>query len=631
MPLIFIRTLFIAALAATLVRAQGPAPPMPAGTNVLVGRVVEVGTGAPVGGAIVTLTGQFDASGKPVPANPTVRGAEPPPSVNVMTTASGYFVFRNLPAGLFTTATRAFGYMNTDFPPTLIEIQNSQKPTEVQLQVWKYAAIGGRVLDERGEPVTGIVVNALRRVASGSGVLLRRVGSALTDDRGEYRIAQLGPGDFVAAVLSTTTTLPENVAASLDPSPANRSAFSAAMDEIRQGGLFRTYGCPICFGNGNEGHHVGGFVLQRAGPPLPPAPDGRPLGFANTFYPGTSRQTEANAVSLGSGESRADLDLVLRLAPTVTVSGVLTGPDGPMGHVVTTLAPPDADLNDLDPAGVATAMTDARGAFVFLGIVPGDYRLSAALLRVTNEATGEGRPIWASQPVNVSETGVAGLSLAMQPGVRMNGRIDFKGSSTVTSRPSQRQVISLQPLSAVTWRTLPAVVQADATFRSAGDPPGRYTLNASSPPGWFWQTTSLAGQPVLDEVIELTSSELSGLVLTFGPTTNRVSGRVTDSSGAPDPDAAVIMFPADSNGWREGIFTARRERKVNASSAGSYDIATLAPGEYYIAAIGTTSALNWQDPQFLERLIPGAARVTLGVEDQKNIALRTTTVSGRNR
>ena len=60
-----LRTLLVAALSSTLVQAQGPAPPMPAGTNVLVGRVVEVGTDAPVGGAIVTLTGHFDAAGKP--------------------------------------------------------------------------------------------------------------------------------------------------------------------------------------------------------------------------------------------------------------------------------------------------------------------------------------------------------------------------------------------------------------------------------------------------------------------------------------------------------------------------------------------------------------------------------------
>ena len=79
-----------------------------------------------------------------------------------------------------------------------------------------------------------------------------------------------------------------------------------------------------------------------------PAPDGRPLGFANTFYPGTSRAREAIVVPLGSGESRTDLDLSVRLTPTVTVAGVLTGPDGPMKHMTLSLVPPGTDLDDFE-------------------------------------------------------------------------------------------------------------------------------------------------------------------------------------------------------------------------------------------------------------------------------------------
>ena len=129
-------------------------------------------------------------------------------------------------------------------------------------------------------------------------------------------------------------------------------------------------------------------------------------------------------------------------------------------------------------------------------------------------------------------------------------------------------------------------------------------------------------------MIELASSEVSGLVLTFGQTTNRVSGRVSDGSGAPDPEAAVIVFPADSSAWRESIFTGRRTRKANATSAGSYDVATFAPGDYYVAAVATRQALDWQNPAFLERLIAGATRVTLGAEDQKTVPLRTHRTAG---
>jgi hypothetical protein len=63
---------------------------MPEGSNVLLGRVVETGTSAPVGGAIVTLVGHFDASGRPTPlAQATTIGQDVLPSLNVMTTPDG--------------------------------------------------------------------------------------------------------------------------------------------------------------------------------------------------------------------------------------------------------------------------------------------------------------------------------------------------------------------------------------------------------------------------------------------------------------------------------------------------------------------------------------------------------------
>ena len=80
--------------------------------------------------------------------------------------------------------------------------------------------------------------------------------------------------------------------------------------------------------------------------------------------------------------------------------------------------------------------------------MPGEYTLSSSLARIINEMTGEGRTLWASQSLNVGDTGIAGLTLTMQPGVRMSGRVEFRSASGVTNQPSQRQVITLQPIRA---------------------------------------------------------------------------------------------------------------------------------------------------------------------------------------
>jgi hypothetical protein len=398
--------------------------------------------------------------------------------------------------------------------------------------------------------------------------------------------------------------------------------------DLIQSGFARTYGCSTCVSNSNDGDHVGGFVLQRPGLQLPPAPDGRLLGFANTFYPGASRPAEAASIALASGESRTAIDFVVRLAPTVTVSGRVDGPSGPMAHLALSLLPAGGSIDDFARTGSATAITNAAGEFSFLALLPGEYTLSSTLALIINESMGEGQSLWASQALSVGEKGIANLTITMQPGLPMSGRVEFRSTSGTTNRPSARQFLSLQPIGAAMWRTARAVVQSDGTFRSAGDPPGRYTINAVTPEGWFWQTTSLAGKPLIDELLELGTFEVSGLVLTFGETTNHVSGRVSDATGAADPDAAVIAFAADSDAWQEGVFTSRRARKVFATSAGTYDIATLAPGDYYVVAIDRRLALNWQDPKFLESLIAGATKVTLGAEDQKTVALRRVASSG---
>ncbi len=113
-----LRALLAATLGMVLTQAQTPVP-MPAGTNTIVGRITEVGTGTPVGGAIVTLAGHFDAAGRSTTPEQLAIGRELPPSVSVMTTSDGYFVVRNLPAGRFAATIRAFGYVNSDFPRRL--------------------------------------------------------------------------------------------------------------------------------------------------------------------------------------------------------------------------------------------------------------------------------------------------------------------------------------------------------------------------------------------------------------------------------------------------------------------------------------------------------------------------------
>lgn len=346
--------------AAVGVHAQTP-PPLPKGTNVLLGRVLDMGSDGPVAGAIVTLTGHFDASGKPLATISLEPVPGAPAGRNVFTTAEGYFVFRDLPAGRYSIATRGFGYINTDFPPQVIEITDSGKPLPVELHLWKYAAISGRVIDGRGESVVGMPVSALCRVVTAGHLVLQPEGAAVP------------------------TAL------------------------IDGGSVLRT----------GEGNRVGDAVLQRAGPQLPLSTEGAPLGLATTLHPGTVGPDQATLITLGSGESRTDVDVPIAFSGIVSVSGVVTGPDGPLKNLTVRLVPPAGDTSDFDGGGLANAVTDNRGAFTFAGVTPGDYVLRTALV-AGDFQTGDGVSLWAVQPVSVGDQAVAGLDVTMRQGVRIS-------------------------------------------------------------------------------------------------------------------------------------------------------------------------------------------------------------------
>lgn len=615
--------------AGAFARAQRPEiREIPKGTYVLLGRVLDAGTDAPVADAVVNIVGFVETFGRgsaniPQPASPDVLPR------SVMTNADGYFVFRELPAGNYTLTTLALGYIGLSYPPRIVELSPGRSAPAV-LRISKYAAISGRVFDEQGDPLAGVPVSALQRVLIGGRLVLHQTTSlrTLTDDRGIYRLTSLMPGSYVVGALSAPATIPASLANEIAAAASNPDAAFALRSTLMRSVRDALSG---------DGLRVGDSVLQRPG--LAPwlSPEGRVMSYATTLFPGTHSPADATVITIGSGEDRAGVDLPLRLKPTVRVSGVLTGPDGPMRRLELRLVQPNSAYpSDGDPVGAATAFTDGTGAFTFLGVASGDYELQAAALSLEiTDASKPDHPLWLVQNITIGDSDITGLAVVMKPGLRVGGRIEFRSSPGSPTR-DQRGIVHLQPLGADVWRPSQARSAADGAFQTGGEPPGRYMINASATPlnppsttKWTLIGITRGGKPVADSIIDL-DSEVSDLVITFSDKANRVSGSVTDPSGAPDVDSAIIVFPADTMLWREGIFAnSWRVRRVYATSKATFEVSSLQPGQYYFAAVNAGLTNDWQDPQFLERLIAGATKVTLGDGEERTVALKTFTPRGR--
>jgi hypothetical protein len=163
----------------------------PAGSAIIRGSVQAADTGAPLHRAQVrAFSGEYRTD------------------AYVLTDAEGRFEFRDLPGGRYWVSATRVGYVPMQYGQgtpggdgaTAISLDNSQIVENLSVRLLRAAAISGTILDESGEPVSNLQVQALQVVFRGGNRRLQAaagVGAAdLTDDRGTYRLYGLAPGEY---------------------------------------------------------------------------------------------------------------------------------------------------------------------------------------------------------------------------------------------------------------------------------------------------------------------------------------------------------------------------------------------------------------------------------------------------
>jgi hypothetical protein len=596
-------------------------------TGLIVGQVVDATTGKPVPEAIVTLTTPFASSNLPT----TPRG-------RVLTDADGYFFFADLPAppagarnaGYAINASKS-GYVDSFYGARrpgggllYFELGDGERTNAAKILMWKYGAIGGTVLDEAGEPMVGVTVRAFNRAyttgqARTIGVPVGSGLPATTDDRGVYRISTLVPADYVVVVPSTQATFPASVVASafegVGPS-ALMTEMSAASPELTPLGRAR---------NQQIGNQVLMTLSRTAIPPAPGA-SGTLSVYQTTFYPSATTASEATTVSLKSGEERNGIDFQLRPVRTVRVAGRLTGPNGPVGLTAVRLVPASAtDFASESGFETVTGLTDATGAFTFLGVPPGNY-----VLRVNRRPANTGSDmlpsgvdpsvVWGYESVAVGDADVADLTVTVRPLIRVAGRFRFEGQQAV---PPMRQleglILRLTPAGSGSVATS---TQLDANGAFAiGVPGGMYALRPQPPNGWYVKSVSLGDRDISDGPLEIRADDLPEILITCTDVVAQLSGVARTARGIPDPNATAVVFPVDRRLWSGGG-PVTRLRTGRANRTGTYLVSELAPGDYFVAAMDDGALENWQDQKSLETMSRTATRVTVGAGEKKTLDLR---------
>jgi hypothetical protein len=547
-----------------------------------------------------------EATPKPMRrARVTLTGATLLGSRVLYTDDTGRFTFVNVPAGSFgLTATKApylataYGARRPGGGGTTIRLDDGQRFTDVVLTLVRGAVISGVVRDERGDPAPGVSIQAIylqNRLGGGPDVRITS-GNATTDDRGMYRIFGLPPRAYYIqaeprALTSTTNAL-----------------------------LTR-----------QEDLDAAAAALRGAGPSSPRGASGSParrpsVMLVGVLYPGVTSPADAQLVTVGIGEERPGVDLALKLVPAARVEGVVSNPGGPLPANV------DVRLTATTREGSSSSLFSALpmrpgqdGSFSFAGIAPGQYVATAV-----TSASGRGAnasaavSLWAAAEVSVNGADVSGVSLSLQPGMSVSGRLTVDAATAPAPADLSVFRLSLQPIltgSQVAISSGAQPVAADGGFTIRGVLPGRYRLSVLPPPpsqggtAWTVRSAMLGGAEVYDLPFEVRGGDnFSGIAVTMTDRTTELSGMLQDASGKPAPEYVLVVFAENRELWNT---LTRGVTQTRPATDGRFVVRNLRPGNYLMAAVTDLEPGAISDSDFLEGLIAGAIKITLAEGDKK--------------
>jgi hypothetical protein len=570
----------------------------------------------------------------------------------VMSDTEGWFVFHDLPKGPVQLSVSAPGYVDNGgaVPRRPPQLEDGEHLNDVILRLARTASISGIITDEASEPVVGVSVRAMS-VPMGTSTY-RLTGDARTDDRGMYRLDNLFPGTFYVLVPQTQISMP---LADLEKNSEGIGGMFSANNpfiEALTGGAQSTIGIAGVRVDDQMWQMGGGMGVLGAA--QPPPVNGRIAAYQTTFVPGVPEITQANRITVTSGEDRAGVDLQLRPVAASHVSGVLASPDGPATNVVIRLVAAPGGSDD-DALPVATTTTSGTGAFTFIGVPAGAYiakaqqskgpsPFPASMLAGMPPEAAEAMAAMQSRmgqnngdmnflraPIVVGDRDVDGVALTLQPGAKISGHVVFEGS---TPPPNAQQLPNVQVSLAL---SVPGAVQgpfagpatakltADAEFKTGSIAPGTYALTVQGvPAAWMVKSITAGGRDATTSGLEVANQDVADVTVTFTDRLSSLTGTVRSEGSGPLPSVYVIVLPADYRASIASGAIGRRQLLLTPSTAGVYNAARLPPGDYLVAAVPDDAMRGDRDQAFYDAIARVATPVTVAEGETKTLDLKVT-------
>jgi len=571
--------------------------------------------------APVTLQLQPGPNGAPIQAiqTPAAAGATSPAPLTATTDGSGHVVFRGLAEGNYTVLARREGYFailndtyatqsttrvlvgppiaqSTPVPAAAAArgaVAPARQPVQqITINLVQGATIAGRILDANRRPATATQIGAYRVAYQNGHRVLNQVGTpAQSDDRGEYRLFWLPPGEYY----------------------------------IHTGGARAVF-------NANGGSNYPNV----------------------SYYPGTQDPRSAGIVMVNEGSAISGIDIGMQPSPGVTISGsiVNTIPDGRVGPRGQTnrsvssvfLVPRNAPFFE-NPVLIPTiggAALAARGVnpvnsnetqFEIRGVPPGTYDFYPVFNDGSPAAVGNLPGYYfARTPIEVGSDNVTGIRSVIRPGATLKGHVTITGNppAAAPNRPTQAVNITNVRLQLQPRENVPslarlgslqfATVDADGVFNMVNLVEGQYSIVAATglPADAYVSETRLDSRNVSDDgIINIAGDSQLNMEVTISRGGGTIQGTVQDAKHNPVPAVRITLIP---DAPRMGNLL--QYKTTNSTAMGTFTLNGVAPGTYKLFAWEQIPTGAEQDSDFMREydLLGTSINVTAGLT-QSNIQI----------
>jgi hypothetical protein len=476
-------------------------------------------------------------------------------SPTTTTDRDGTFTFRDVAAGAYTVRVQKEGFFGNAeggiYQPTAaLDVRVSPKETTTaNVAMLPGAIVGGRVYDANGQVMSNANVQIFTVAYAFGHAVLAPLVSKVTDDRGEYRLFWVPPGDYYLAV----TPRP----------PAPTPGVPAITSSIK------------------------------------------------TFYPGVIEIGQAQRLSIRGGEDIGGMNIAMRGAPrTFKVSGQVSslipppapqlGAPGVNAAVLMLLNRDESAPDDATARQVGTVpLLPSAGQFEVANIVPGSYELFARVSDPAAQVAG-GLPLaWGRTRFEVRDSDISNIVITVSPSVEVRGTATAAGSAKV---PPAARVTILPDDAAVKIpayqlvMTRSALVTAEGTFSVPAVPEGRFRVTGVAGLGADQYLADVRQGPmsVFDSGFNVSTRSNDPIQVMIASGAGTVEGVVRESALRNFPGATVVLVPEESRRDNIALYFA-----ATSDATGRFVIRGVPPGTYKLFAWESIPAFAYQNAAFL--------------------------------